>query len=398
MLDTLALYPKGLFEGAAPVLAMAAIASRLRNAAGYDDVKMAIDMLWELAVALEEGSLRDAKAELQALKEELAKALRDGAPQERIAELMKKLREAMDRYLDAMREEVERLMREGRLQPTQPGEQGQPMSREELQKMLDAMEELSKGGANDMAQQLLDELDRILQNLQMGQGNQQGEGQGEMDEMMQGLGDLMRRQQRLMDETQRLPGEGTDPGTQGEQGEQGEQGQQPGQGRQGRGGNQGSGDDLAERQRELRRMLEDLQSRGQGRMPGDVGDAGRAMEGAEESLRQGDREGALQQQGEALDKLRKGAQDLAQQMRDQGQGQSGNQSQDGQGLNGEDDPLGRPRATRGQDQGPREDIVPSERAMQRAREILEGLRAKSNDRGISDSERSYIERLLRGMY
>ena len=55
-------------------------------------IKVAVGELWELAVALEEGALADAKAELQALKEELEKALKEGAPPERIAELMKRIR------------------------------------------------------------------------------------------------------------------------------------------------------------------------------------------------------------------------------------------------------------------------------------------------------------------
>jgi uncharacterized protein (TIGR02302 family) len=390
LIDTIALYPKSLFEGTAPVIAMSAIASRLRNAIGHDDVRLAIDMLWDLAVALEEGTLSDARAELQALKDELEKALREGAPPERIAELMKKLREAMDRYLDAMREETERRLREGNLQPpdSNQAQQGRMMSREDLQKMLDALEELSRSGATDMAQQLLEELNQLLQNLQPGMDQQSAEGQGDMDEMMQGLGDLMRRQQRLMDETQRMPGQN---GPSGEQGDMGE-------GQEDEGNKPGAGNDLAERQRELRRMLEQMRGRGQGSMPDSLEGAGENMEGAAEALRQGDREDALQQQGQALDKLRRGAQELAERLREQGQGQTGNQARDGEGRGGEDDPLGRPRATRNPDDGPREDIVPSERALQRAREILETLRSKANERGLSDSEKAYIDRLLRGLY
>ena len=146
-------------------------------------------------------------------------------------------------------------------------------------------------------------------------------------------------------------------------------------------------------------MLDQLRrGRSQGEMPGNLDGAGEDMEGAAGALREGDREGALQRQGQALDKLRKGAQELAERLREQGQGEAGGQARDGEGNSREDDPLGRPRATRGVDDGPREDIVPSERALQRAREILESLRAKANERGLSDSEKAYIERLLRGLY
>jgi hypothetical protein len=43
-------------------------------------------------------------------------------------------------------------------------------------------------------------------------------------------------------------------------------------------------------------------------------------------------------------------------------------------------------------------MVPTERAQQRAREILETLRSKANERDLSDQEKAYIDRLLRGLY
>ncbi len=394
MIDTLALYPKGLFEGVTPIIAMTAIGSRLRNAAGYDDVNVAIEALWDLSVKLEEGALSDLRAELKALKEELEKALREGASKERIAELMDRMKKTMDKFMDAMRDEAEKRQAEGNLPP--PGQQGESITREDLQKMLDAMKEMQEQGNTDMAQQLLDELDRMLQNMQPGQGQQAEGGDGQSDQMMKGLGDMMRKQQRLMDDTQRMgQGEqGRDGEGQGEQGEEGQRGQggQDGQGK-GRGG-----EGLAERQQQLRRMLEELREGNGGNLPGALGEAGEAMQGAEEALRGGDKEGALQREGEALEKLRKGAGELAQQMRERGQGREGNQARDGEGRSGEDDPLGRPRATRNPDEGPDQDIVPTERAMQRAREILEQLREKSNRQGLTDSEKAYIERLLRGQY
>ena len=104
-LDTLMLFPDGLVERSGHVVAISMLASRLRNASSYDDVKAVVAGLWDVAVSIEEGSLEDAKAELQALKNELEKALQDGAPPERIAELMQKMREAMDKLMETMRQE-----------------------------------------------------------------------------------------------------------------------------------------------------------------------------------------------------------------------------------------------------------------------------------------------------
>ncbi len=372
LIETLSLYPKDLFEGSTPVVIMGAIASRLRNVESNDDIRIAVAELWKLAVALEDGALSDARAELQALKDELEKALRDGASKERIAELMDKMRKAMDRYLDAMRKETETRIQEGTLKP-QPGKDGKSISREDLQKMLDELEKMSKDGSKDMAQQMLEELNKLLQNLQPGADQQAGgEGSSALDDMMQGLGDLMGKQQRLMDQTQR----------------QGQPGQEPGD---------GEGNGLADRQRELKGRLDGLKGQGEGGMD-ELDEAGRAMEGAEQSLRDGDQEGALRQQGEALDKLRKGANKLAQKMREQGQGQAEGDARDGEGRGGEDDPLGRPRASRNAGEGPDKDMVPKEQAQKRAREILESLRAKANDRDLTDQEKAYIDRLLRGLF
>jgi uncharacterized protein (TIGR02302 family) len=383
LIDAINLYPKGLFEGNAPSMMMGAISSRLRNASGYGDIHYAMDEMWDLAVKLEEGSLSDLRAELKSLKEELEKALREGAPQERIAELMNKLRGAMDKYLDAMRDEAEKRTAEGKQSPTQKGDKGKSVSREDLEKMLRDMEDMSKGGNNDMAQRMLDELDKLLQNLEPGDQQQAGEGDGGMDDMMQGLGDMMKKQKRLMDETQRMQGQG-----------QGEQGKE--QGEQGQGDKPGEGKGLSQRQQQLQDQLKGL--RGQGGQNKSLEDAERAMGEAGDALKQGDKEGALQKQSEALDNMRKGAKDLAEQMRKDAQGRQKKDAKDGDSQGGKDDPLGRPRATRNPDEGPDEDMVPTEQAQKRAREILETLRSKANERDLSDQEKAYIDRLLRGLY
>jgi uncharacterized protein (TIGR02302 family) len=389
LVDTVNLYPKGLFEGREASIMMGMIGSRLRNAEGYADVNAGMDEMWTLAVKLDEGSLSDLRAELKNLKEELQKALREGAPQERIDELMNKMREAMNKYMDELQKESERRAAEGEEQP-QNGKDGKSVSREDLDRMMKELQDMQKNGNSDSAQALLDKLDELLQNLQPGgQQQQAGEGDGGMDDMMQGLGDTMRKQKRLMDDTQRSGPNGE------QQGEQGE-GDQPGQ--DGQGGKNGKkpGKGLADRQQELKDRLKGL--RGQGGSNQNFEDAERSMGEAEESLRKGDKDGALQKQGEALDKLRKGTQELAEQMKKEGQGRQSKEARDGEGRGGNDDPLGRPRATRNPDTGPEDDMLPNEQAREKAREILETLRKKANEQGLSDQEKSYIDRLMRGLY
>ncbi|WP_163366893.1 DUF4175 family protein, partial [Klebsiella aerogenes] len=66
---------------------------------------------------------------------------------------------------------------------------------------LKQIEELAKQGSKEQAQQLLSQLNDMLNNLQMRQA-QGKNGQGDqMKQQMDKLGDLMRRQQKMMNET-----------------------------------------------------------------------------------------------------------------------------------------------------------------------------------------------------
>ena len=121
------------------------------------------------------------------------------------------------------------------------------------------------------------------------------------------------------------------------------------------------------------------------------------MGGARESLEQHDQQQALGQQGEALDQMRKGAQDMARQMQQQARGNQDNTGPDGE-ARGNADPLGRPMPSNEEDYGPRENMLPSEQAIRRAREILESLRSRSNIPDLPRIDREYIDRLLRGLY
>ena len=122
------------------------------------------------------------------------------------------------------------------------------------------------------------------------------------------------------------------------------------------------------------------------------------MGDAEKSLQQQEREQALGQQGEALSQLREGAQDMARQIQQQGQSGQDNTGKDGEAKGDNHDPLGRPMPSRGENFGPKENMLPSELAIRRAREILETLRARANTPDLPRIDKDYIERLLRGLY
>ncbi|PZF77280.1 TIGR02302 family protein [Aestuariivirga litoralis] len=390
MLDAIVTYPKGLIERSGTQIAIAAALSRLRSAGSQADVDTVISELWQIAVNIEDGVSADAKADLEAARKALEKALREGAPPERIAELTKKLRQALDRYMESMMKEAQKRLAEGNQKQDGQQQPGKVVTPQDLQKMLDMIDKLSKSGNNEAAEKLLSQLEDILRNLKPGMP-QQGQGQGQdspLGQMLDKLSDLMRKQQKLMDETQRMPQPGM-----GEEGQQ--DGQQPGSD-----GQQGMGS-LGDRQQGLGQMLDELMKQfGQNGMqaPQPFGQAGKNMDRAEGSLRDGDREEALREQGEAMSRLREGARGMAEQLMQQSRGQQDSQGRDGQARGDDRDPLGRPLPSRGEEYGPEKGMLPSEQAMERARQILDMLRARAGDLGLPKYERDYIDRLLRGLY
>ena len=361
MLGAMLLYPVDIRDNTGLILNLASIKSRLAQASAPDDVVAVVKDLWPIILAIEEGHLNDIKAELKNLAEELKQALRDGASQDKIDDLMQRMRKAMKKLAEQMQKEGKKRQADG----TMP-KQGRAITPEQLQKMLDDIKKLSQKGDKEAAEQMLSELDQMLQNLQPGQGQQANNGEPGAQEQMDALSGMMGKQRRLMDETQRM----------------------------GQNGKDGESEGLAGKQGGLKDELGKL---GQGMAPDDgsdsLGEAGKSMGQAQDSLRQGNKEEALRQQNEAMKRLREGLGKMAEKL-----GREGQQGEGGQSGNAEDDPLGRPRATHSPGTGPDKNLVPSELAMRRAREILEELRAKANAQGLDDETKAYIDRLLKGLY
>ena len=368
------------------------------------------EALWEMAELLEDGGLSDALAAMRQAQERLSEAIRNGASPDEIAKLMEDLKAATDNYIRQLAERGEQADPAERFTENQ---QGQQITGDQIQQMMDEIERLMQEGRMAEAQELLDQLARMMENLRVTQG-QDGEGmQGPGGQAMRDLADTLRRQQGLSDEAFRQLQEGTGQG-QGQPGEpapgQGQNGQGPsGQGQSGQGqSGQGQGDqgNLAQRQRDLR---EDL-GRQQGLMPGtgsEAGDqarqrldeAGRAMERAEEALRQGDNATALDQQADAIEALREGMRSLGEALAEQQGGAAGQGAArpgQGEGQAGREmprDPLGR-TAGEGGRIGTDETLLQGEDVYRRARDLLDEIRRRSGERLRPEDELDYLRRLL----
>jgi uncharacterized protein (TIGR02302 family) len=401
-LDALMIAPELFTPEAGQYLGLFSVARQL-EAARTDDAKRAVvASLWALAVTIEDGNITDVDKALRAAQEALKQALERGASDEEIKKLTENLRAALDKFLRQLAEQL-RNNPQQLARPLDPNTR--VMRQQDLNNMIERMERLSRSGDKEAAKQLLEQLQQMLENLQMAQPGQSGD--GDMEQALNELGDMIRKQQQLRDKTFK---QGQDSRRDRQRGKQGDQGMGDLQQDQ-----QGLRDRLKKLQQELARrgmgqgQRGEKGNRGEQGQQGEQGDQGddgdglgqadSAMGDASGRLGEGNADGAVDSQGQALEGLRKGAKNLAEAMQ-QGDGQGkgdglGNRAGRQQSNGGPtDDPLGRPMHRRefSDDYSVK---IPGEIDVQRVRRILEELRRRLADPQRPQIELDYIERLLK---
>ncbi|TPL50986.1 TIGR02302 family protein [Mesorhizobium sp. B2-4-2] len=406
LMDAITLRPEDTFDNMSHYLAIMSARSRLKMADSDDQLRNEVSYLWEIALGIEEGNLSAAEKRLRQAQQALQDAIKNGASDAEIERAMKELREAMNQFLQEFAERAKQNPNAPQMQ-----QNGQELRQIDIDRMMDQIENLAKSGDRDKAQQLLSQLQDMMNNLQAGRQQQGGQQDSQMRQQMDKLGDILRRQQEMMNDTFRM-----------DQMQRGER--QRGQNRDeqlGEGGGEdqdipgaGEGRDplagqkpmtpqefadalkqLQEGQGQLKNDLEQLKKglEGMGMEPNEgFGEAGKSMGNAEQALGDGEGDQAVGHQGRALEALRKGAKDMMKQMQAM-QGDEGGSQEGGRQQNADRDPLGRPRASQGPDFGDSVK-VPDEIDVQRARQILEAIRKRLGNALSPDIERSYLERLL----
>ena len=360
--------------------------------------------LWEVALLIEDGGLEDALERMRQAQERLSEAIRNGASPEEIQKLMDDLREASDDYLRMLAEKGEQDPAD-RFTEDQPR---QSITEDQIQSMMDEIQKLMEEGRMAEAQALLEQLNQLMENLKVTQG-EGGKGQdGKGGKAMKDLRQTLRDQQELSDDAFRQGQQQNGMG-----GANTPRDRRPGQdqrpphadgdaGEQGKGENGDPGRSLAERQKALREGL----GRQQGALPDAQGqdadtarraldEAGRAMQEAERALRDGDMPDAIERQAEAIEKLREGLRGLNEALaQDQNRlpGPDG-QAQGDPGRALPRDPLGRADGTSGQS-GTDQSMLQGEDVYRRARDLLDDLRKRSSDLSRPAIELDYLKRLL----
>jgi uncharacterized protein (TIGR02302 family) len=424
-LDALTLGGDKVIDDSVVYLALRNAYWRLRGDRSPEAVASVVEQLWSTALRIEEGDLPEAERALNAAQDALLQALKEEKSSDEIKNLVDELRSALSRYLQALASQQQE---NGEQSPLTPKGNDQLLSQQDLEKILNNIQQLAQSGSKDLAERMLSELKDLLERIETG-SPAETEQQQRARRTMKDLSDLVSNQQKLLDDTfaakrqqaarsgegdgqqfevsppgqpmefgpgmsplfEEMPGEAQQGFMKG-QGESGGQGS-PRQKSQLEVGPQAAGEHgkLAERQQELRDMLQKMIDRfgieGAQPPPG-LPDAGEAMGDAKEAIGESDLERATQQQTLALDRLRKGAESMAEQMMEGAESQAGQ----GPGNNGRD-PLGRP------DRSNRPDLglsvqVPDEIDIQRAREVLDELRRRLGDPSRPAVELDYLERLI----
>ena len=409
-LDALMIAPELFTPEAGQYLGLYSVARQLEAAHTDDSLREVVASLWALAVTIEDGDITDVDKALRAAQDALKQALERGASDEEIKKLTENLRAALDNFMRQLAEQL-RNNPQALARPLDPNTR--VMRQQDLNNMIERMERLSRSGDKEAAKQLLEQLQEMLENLQMAQPGQSGD--GDMEQALNELGDMIRKQQQLRDKTfkqgqdsrrDRAHGKQNDQGMgdlqqdqqglrdrlrklqqelakrgmgQGQKGQRGEQGQKGQQGQQGQGQ---QGDQQAE----------------DGDGEDGLGQADSAMGDAGSRLGEGNADAAVDSQGKALEALRKGAQSMAEAMQQgEGEGQSegpGNRAGRQQSGGNQTDPLGRP--LHGREFGDDFTVkIPGEIDVQRARRILEELRRRLADPQRPQIELDYLERLLK---
>ena len=448
-LDRIANAPEAFEHDTTTFLALRAARHRLTRDRRPEAVTEAQEILWEIAIALEEGRAERTARALAAARQELREALQDAQRQQQEQQQsgeqaerdpaqraetdrrIQELRDAIRRHLESL---AERLQRENaEAIPFDP--QNRLMNRRDLDRRTDRMRDANRQDRPQDAERELAELEEMLRGLEEGRtarNEQQERRRQQRERGQQQMGvvqDMVQRQTRMLDsghrradaeaarreaerraelQQRRTPWNQPDPQQQQQQQQLRAEQDREARGEAGR---------EARTQRALRRALgEVMQQFGDltGQVPPQLGRADQAMRDAQDQLGEG--RDARDAQQRAIRELVEGARQMAQQMQRQfgqqegegeeqgeepgdmageGQGQGDGQDQ-AQEQGGGRDPLGRrTRETPGAQDAGSDTTVPDEAEQLRTRRLQDELRRRGAERERPQEELDYIDRLLR---
>ena len=406
-LEALSEAPEAFDNNTAIFLALSSTSTLLGRSGDLADIADAQARLWELALQLEDDAVARTAQAVQAARDAMQQSVRRGDKTD------------MDRKADALRREIQRHLqalvdkarRDGTLMPFDPSQR--TLSQKDFDKLTQEMKDAARAGRMDEAQQKLQQLEQMLEQLKQAEANPSGDRQQARQQRQRG-------QQQMGAAEDMVNREGAM--------KQRAEGRQTTDDKPGR-------DTDAKQQRALRRALGAMmQNLGDltGKVPDALSEADIAMDQAGQALAVGKDGEAGAAQQRAADALKKGEQQMSQQMAQslgisvmpgEGEGQGngpGDQMTQGDGddnsgtspggrdaqagppdQQGDDpdaprDPLGRSTrdGTSGQADGGNVH-VPDQMEQARTRDLQTELRRREGERTRPQGELDYINRLLK---
>jgi uncharacterized protein (TIGR02302 family) len=340
-LSALAGAPEAFDNNTAIFLALSTTAALLDRSGEPADIAEAQARLWSLALQLEDDSVARTAQAVQAARQALQQAMKNGDKTD------------MDKKADALRREIqkhlqalaEQAKRDGTLMPFDPTER--TLNQQDFDKLTQELKDAEKRGDQQTAQEKLQQLERMLDQLKQAEANpskdrQQARQQRQRGQQQMGAAEDMIQREGVMKghaaarDPQAAPPQPDQQANQGAQpGQQDSQAVQPGQqaqgaqpgptpdagqpGQQGAPGGQPAPTRQADerQQKALRRALgQMMQNFGDltGKIPDALSQADIAMDKAGQALGKGDDKTAAAAQQQAIDALSKGEQQMSQQM------------------------------------------------------------------------------------
>jgi len=345
---------------------------------GYDGDPEAVasirELLWDLALRVEEGGLAQARDELTQALQKMTQALNNPETgEEQLKQIMQEVSEKMRAYMQALAQQMRQMAEE----QMQDGEQLSPelsqriMQQMDMDQLMRQMQNMSDEDARRQMQDMMDQLRRAVENASPEDIRNMQQRQAKATKALNDLQKVIHAQQELVDQANKSDGSKEDL------------------------------QEMAQKQADLQQQLgQIIQDLGKGMPPPkSLGDAEDLMLEAQQAFKSNNQQEGTARAKEALNKLQEGMDQSLQYMADQmrqlvisfnGRNGNGQQGQQGDCPPEERDPLGNCPGKSGASTVK----IPDEKERRRVQEIIRELRGRSNNWERPRIEREYIDRLL----
>lgn len=383
-LNALSLFPENFDMDFSIYLGLVTAKNRLNLARNDDDLRSVVDQLWHMALYLEDGDVAEARQAFENARKQLQNLLQNGGTDKQIQEAMEELRKTFSALMQEMMRQAQN-NQNSENNAENSAQNGQEVASQDLDQLLKAIENAARGGERAEAQNLLNALNSIMQNLQIGQGNQQGS-QSNNNDQSQGI---LPQLQKLIEEQTKLLEKTFDKSEKGKNSLDAQDRQT-----------------LSQEQNQLNQELDNFlnslpnlpnenngeMSQGQDNYQQFFDDALQQMQGAEEGLQMGRSSKALKNQGEALNTLQQAGSALARKLLEQST--QNNDQQNGQGPSTNNPFAETDRAGYGKNPFSGRHEIDKKLQLNKAREILLEIYKSLEKKDLTQDQHDYLKRLL----